>query len=227
MTVYLYSGCPGSGKSLHLADVLLRTLDAGRPVIANFGVNRDMLSSGSLFFQLDNCDMSPSKLEGFASWYWSQPGAPVFCEDWITLVIDEAQIILNCRGWDAANRSAWIRFFTLHRKLGYKILISSQFLEMIDKQIRDSCIEFEVKHFKMNNYGFAGAFLDRLVFHGRPWIRYGVYWYKKDKHAIETANLFGCQRLYDFYDTRKVFDSADAGSDLDTVWFLPQLPQAS
>lgn len=223
MTVYLYSGCPGSGKSLHLADVLLRTLESGRPVIANFDVNRDMLDSSALFLQLDNCDMSPDKLEGFAAWYWSRDDAPEFQEDWISLVIDEAQIILNCRGWDAANRAAWIRFFTLHRKLGYKILISSQFLEMIDKQIRDSCIEFEVKHFKMNNFGIAGALIDRFFLHGRPWVRYGIYWYKKDKRAIETSNLLGSQRLYDFYDTRKVFDSSDVDSSLDTSWFLPQL----
>ena len=37
--IYLYSGTPGSGKSLHTASVIYWTLKRGVPVIANFAIN--------------------------------------------------------------------------------------------------------------------------------------------------------------------------------------------
>lgn len=226
MTVYVMTGCPGSGKSLHLAQMLLHSLDSGHPVICNFEVNRDYLSDDALFLHLPNDELSPGKVEEFCAWYWSRSGAPEFREDYITLCIDEAQIILNSRSWDSKSRAAWIRFFTLHRKLGLRILISSQYVEMIDKQIRDSCIEYSIQHFKMNNFGFLGAFIDKLL-RGRPLIRWGMKWYKKDTVSIETGTILGSPRLYGFYDTRKVFDSADVATACDsTGWFYPQLPAA-
>ena len=37
--ILLYSGTPGSGKSLHVAERLYHLLRAGRPVICNFNIN--------------------------------------------------------------------------------------------------------------------------------------------------------------------------------------------
>ena len=37
--IYLYSGTPGSGKSLHTARVIKNTLMMGKPVIANIPIN--------------------------------------------------------------------------------------------------------------------------------------------------------------------------------------------
>lgn len=224
MTVYVMTGCPGSGKSLHLAKMLLNAAESCKPVICNFEVNRDYLPDDAIFLHLPNDELTPAKVEEFCAWYWSQDSSPAFAEDHITLCIDEAQIILNSRSWDSKSRAAWIRFFTLHRKLGLRILISSQYVEMIDKQIRDSCIEYSIQHFKMNNFGLIGGIVDKLL-RGRPLIRWGMKWYKKDALSIETGTILGNSRLYGFYDTRKVFDSADVASSCEvTDWFVPQLP---
>ena len=37
--IYLYTGTPGSGKSLHLAEAIYKSLRRGQPVIANFEIN--------------------------------------------------------------------------------------------------------------------------------------------------------------------------------------------
>lgn len=224
MTVYMYSGTPGAGKSLHLAKTVLHALDGYRPVIANFEINRTIVADDALFFYLGNDEMTPDKLEEFSEWYWGRPGAPEFKEDWITLVIDEAQLVLNCRAWNAETRKAYIRFFTLHRKLGYRVLLSSQFAEMIDKQIRDSCIEYDVRHRKMNNAGIFG-FLVHLVCGGRPCIKASTYWYKKDRLPLDNEFFCGNRRLYSFYDTRKVFDAEDVVRDAPSHWWVGQLPE--
>ena len=41
--IYLYSGTPGSGKSLHTARVIYYSLKRGFPVIANFPINLDKI----------------------------------------------------------------------------------------------------------------------------------------------------------------------------------------
>ena len=37
--IFLYSGTPGSGKSLHVAERLYHLLRAGRPTVCNFPIN--------------------------------------------------------------------------------------------------------------------------------------------------------------------------------------------
>lgn len=40
--IYLYSGTPGSGKSLHTARVIRNTLMFNKPVIANIPINTSL-----------------------------------------------------------------------------------------------------------------------------------------------------------------------------------------
>ena len=50
---------------------------------------------------------------------------------------------------------------------------------MLDRQIR-SLVEDEVKHRKLNNYGFGGMFLTLFSF-GRTWFIAIDYWYGGNK----------------------------------------------
>jgi len=45
--IYLYSGTPGSGKSLHLANIIWQKLRSGRPVIANFPIQLDIVAEST------------------------------------------------------------------------------------------------------------------------------------------------------------------------------------
>ena len=69
--ITLYSGTPGSGKSLYASYVIWRRLLAGAPVIANFAVNLDAFGrkagkASSSFLWLDNSELSPEVLIAYA-----------------------------------------------------------------------------------------------------------------------------------------------------------------
>ena len=66
------------------------------------------------------------------------------------VVIDECQIIFNCRDFGRKDRNAWVTFFAQHRKLGFNVILITQSDRMLDRQIR-SLVEEEVKHRKLNN----------------------------------------------------------------------------
>ena len=69
--IYLYSGTPGSGKSLHTARVIYYSLKRGCPVIANFSINLDKIKGKkSEFVEKDNSDLTPSFLIEYARNYF-------------------------------------------------------------------------------------------------------------------------------------------------------------
>ena len=201
MTVFLYSGTPGSGKSLHMAKSIYWGVRTGRSVIANFDINRDMFKSTSSFHMVENHDLTPSYLERFAVDYFK---TQKFKEGAISLYIDEAQVIFSNREWNAQGRKDWIRFFTQHRKLGYNVYIVAQNHEMIDKQIR-SLVEYEVMHRKLNNVGWVGN-LANVLFLGHPVVCGVTRWYGL-KMRLSSEWFIGTKKYYRLYDTLKVFDA--------------------
>ena len=65
--IHLYSGTPGSGKSLHTARDIRDALRIRKmPVIANFDVNHSLRNYDRLFTYLPNDRLDPSFLEDFA-----------------------------------------------------------------------------------------------------------------------------------------------------------------
>lgn len=161
--IYLYSGTPGSGKSLHTAQVVKTTLEfRKKPVICNFRINLDKIKEKSrdLFTYIPNWELSPDKLVSYSNDYF---GENRVVEGALTLVIDECQLIFNSRTWNAKGRDDWLAFFTQHRHYGYDIILICQFDLMIDKQIR-SLIEYERVHRKVGNFGLAGKIVSLFSF---------------------------------------------------------------
>lgn len=65
--IYLYSGTPGSGKSLHTARVIHQSLRVGIPVIANFEINTEKIKrKKSEFVFVDNTELTPEFLIDYA-----------------------------------------------------------------------------------------------------------------------------------------------------------------
>lgn len=202
--IYLYSGTPGSGKSLHQASKIWDDLTFGRHVIANYGVNLGMIRKvrGS-FLQVDNYDLSPDFLVQYSRDFFKDHR---FAEGKLRLYIDEAQILFNARSWDAKGRDAWIRFFTQHRKFGYDIILVAQFDRMLDRQLR-SLIEYEIIHRKLSNFGFKGWLLS-LALGGNTFVAVEVWYPMKEKVA---ASFFHYRKKYSkFFDTYEVFSSDSA-----------------
>ena len=158
--VDLYSGTPGSGKSLHVARTIYWHLKLGKPVVCNFDLARDRLPHPELFHCITNDTLTPAYLITFSQQYFSERGrdASVRDEERILLVIDEAQLLFNARAWQLTDAKGWLSLFTQHRKLCYHVILVAQFDRMLDRYIR-SIIENEYIHRKMSNFGLKGWLL--------------------------------------------------------------------
>ncbi len=178
--ITLYSGTPGSGKSLHVAkDIVFKLCTQKKPVICTFNINTDYLSRNGRkklgkFIYRDYSEMTVEYLLNYA-----RENHILGKESQTTVILDECQILFNPREFSRADRLKWITFFTQHRKLGFNFILITQFDRLLDRQIR-SLIEYEVKHRKTNNYGFMGMLIPFPLFAAV------TYWYGvKEKVDIE------------------------------------------
>lgn len=172
--IYLFSGTPGSGKSLDMARCILNDLKFNRPVICNFPISlpKRLKKKENLFQYWDNENLSPSALVRFSNEYFK---VHKFKEGQICLYIDECQLLFNARTWNVKGRSDWNAFFTNHRHFGFDIILVAQFDRMIDRQIR-SLIEEEVIHRKLNNMGWMGLFFRVLFLSPTLFIKISMYY---------------------------------------------------
>jgi len=187
--IKLYSGTPGSGKSLHTASIVWNRLRNGKTVIANFEIDTDAIAESfptylarklhikyqgkkkkiGKFIFLSDADMTPAVLNKFA--YENHKARK---ENQTLLIIDECGRKFNSRAWDSKDRMSWIEFFQTHRHIGYNVILVSQQDRMIDRQIR-GFIEYEIKHRLINNFKMFGKLLG--VFSGGKLFIAIEYWY--------------------------------------------------
>lgn len=199
--ISLYSGTPGSGKSLHVASRIYHGLRFGRKTICNFEINLKYVHKRKYnklpFLYVDNEDLKPDKLIKISQEHFKN--SKRIKEDDILLVIDECQLLFNSREWQKGNRKEWLSFFSQHRKYGYEIILVAQFDGMIDKQIR-SLIEYDYKHRKASNFGLVGrimsmATLGNLFCAVKMWYplneRIGSEFFKAHKKYYRIYNTFG------------------------------------
>lgn len=202
--IYLYSGTPGSGKSLHIAERLYHWKRQGRGIVVNFDFDFDSCGGHrvSHTLVLDNMEMSPSLLKRFSMEYFARYP---FREGQLKLVIDECQLLFNAREWNKKGRSEWLSFFTQHRKFGYDIYLIAQFDLMIDKQIR-ALIEYEVIHRKVANFGKWGMFFN-ILGGGRLFLAV-TRWYPLRERT--DREFFRAKKKYFLlYNTLKTFEESE------------------
>lgn len=197
--IYLYSGTPGSGKSLHQAKDIYDYIRWGYPIIANFDIDvKKIPKAKGEFIYLDNEYLTPETLMKFSRVWFS---THKFHEGAIRLYIDECQLLFNARDWAQQGRKEWLKFFTQHRKYGYDVILVAQFDRMIDRQVR-SLIEYEVIHRKATNSGATGAWL-KLLF-GELFVAVEV-WYPM-KERLSATWYKANKKYYSLYDTLNTFE---------------------
>lgn len=111
--INLYTGTPGSGKSLHLARDMKNWMHLYKsPVIANFDFNAYLARPRGYggFLYIDNNDLTPEFLIWFSENYKKVRKWERVPEEHILLVIDECQLIFNAREWNNKYRKSWISF---------------------------------------------------------------------------------------------------------------------
>lgn len=204
--IELYSGTPGSGKSLHVANKIYQWLHRWKaPVIGNFSFNAYACNPkgwGS-YLEVNNSQLTPDFLIYFSEKYKELRGWQTVPEEHILVVIDEAQILYNAREWSKGDRAPWISFFTQHRKLGYRVILIAQFDRMLDRQIR-SVIEYEYIHRKVKNIGFGGTLFNIASGGG---LHIAVKIYKPLNEKVESEWFKGNKFLYGLYDSYTRFDA--------------------
>lgn len=197
--IYLYSGTPGSGKSLHQARDIYHWLRAGKVVIANFDIDINKIPKcKGQFIYLDNQFLTPQTLIKYSVVYFHSHR---FKEGAIRLYIDECQLLFNAREWQQYGRAEWLSFFTQHRKYGYDIFLIAQFDRMVDRQIR-SLIEYEVIHRKASNFGTAGVIFS--IFSGGKLFVAVTRWYPLHE-KVDSYFFTAKKKYYQLYDTYNTF----------------------
>ena len=205
--IYLYSGTPGSGKSLHVARVIYYSLMRNMPVICNFPINQSFVRHPDMFRFIDNTDLRPDELMQISRDYF---GREKVKEGSLLLVIDECQMMFNARSWDKKDREGWNKFFQIHRHFGFDVILVAQFDRMIDRQIR-SLIEYEQIHRKVSNFGVKGKFLCALLLSPHLFVAVKVWYPMKEKVGSEFFKA--TKRYYRLYDTYMLFDDETQKAD--------------
>lgn len=200
--ICLYSGTPGSGKSLHTAKLIIDRARFGHPVIGNFEVDLSKYKKADYTY-CDNFNLTPEYLITYSRNYFK---GKRIREDAIVLIIDECQLLFNAREWQKSGRSEWLSFFTQHRKYGYKIILVAQFDRMIDRQIR-SLIEYEFIHRKVSNFGIQG-FLLSLFMGGNTFCAVKMWYPLKEKVGNEFFHAR--KKFYSIYDSYGLFSGDEA-----------------
>ena len=122
MSIQLYTGTPGSGKSFHAAKDIVRWMKRDRGLICNFPVNEGFVGKKlkAHVEYWDNSELTAARLVAYAL-----DNHKIGKEGQTLVVIDECQIIFNCRDFGRKDRNAWVTFFAQHRKLGFGGIILS------------------------------------------------------------------------------------------------------
>ena len=204
--IWLYTGTPGSGKSLHVAKDVYYKLLKKDWVFANFEINVDYFlhkrkkEMPGTFILRPNWKLSAMWFMNFAQEFFSRDAKGRIKEGQALIVIDECQLMFNSRDWQAADRGEWTSFFTQHRKYGYNIILITQFDRLIDRQMR-SLVEYEVKHRKLNNFKIIGKIVG-LLMGGNAFMAIS-YWYGAKERI--SSEMFAGKKYYEFYDSYKIF----------------------
>lgn len=197
--IRLYSGTPGSGKSLHNARDVINRSRMGKPVIGNFPADLDRFKKANYTY-VPNYELNPDFLINYSRKFFQ---GKKIKEGAILLVIDECQLLFNSRDWQQKGRNEWLSFFSQHRKYGYDVTLIAQFDRMIDRQIR-GLIEYEFIHRKLSNYGFGGKIMS-LLFGGNTFVSVEM-WYPL-KLKISSDFIHARKYYYSIYDTFGTFQT--------------------
>lgn len=182
--IQLYTGTPGSGKSLHAVHEIRSDLFFGKYVISTMFVDVDMVFYTRFqrflfkhfgfrpkqknlkndprkqnFRYIDILKITPDYLYNFAAKY-HEAGK----EHQTTVYLDECVAIFsptvigdNVKAWND-----WDKFFRVHRHLGFDVVLIPQSQRLISRKVIEYC-EYEVRHYNRKYHGSFGMFLSLFV----------------------------------------------------------------
>lgn len=212
MTDYAYTGKKGTGKSKNAVRVARDVyLSAGRSVASNLDIYLEPMfgkQSKKTYIRI------PDKPTAFDLHAAGHGNADSYDEDKNgALILDELGTWLNTRSFSEKDRSATLDYFAHARKLGWDCIYIMQNVVQVDKQLRESFIEFVVRHTRFDKVKipFVGGLLCLLFgkkagyfprFHTAA-TRLGC-----NPQDLKTDSaIFTGKDIEKCYDTRQVFDA--------------------
>lgn len=225
--IQLWSGTPGSGKSLHVAHEIREDLrlpfGKGKYVISTCEIDTTycfmnflqelvfIITRGKIHLYDDDPraerfhyvpieEITPKYLYEFAAKYHVYGK-----EHQTTLVLDECVAIFsptvlseNIKRWNE-----WDEFFRKHRHLGYNVIIIPQSKRLISRKVIEYC-EFEVKHYNRKHQGIFGWLLSLVC--GGSLFSYSTCWRGTKDKPLE-QKFFTYRRLFgEMYNSYSMFD---------------------
>lgn len=204
--IELYSGTPGSGKSVHLAkEIRNRLRNSKCVIIGNFYINTAAIpKKKGYYLMVENYKLTPERLLLFARSYAKHKKRRLH-EGEILLIIDEAQLLFNAREWQSLGRKGWLSFFTQHRHYGYDVILAAQFDRMLDRNVR-CLLENEYIHRKVSRAGNIGVVIG-FLFGGNLFICIKKWYPLHEK--IDSHFFLGSKTIYNLYDSYNHFDDIE------------------
>jgi hypothetical protein len=225
--IYAVTGTPGAGKSWYAVKRVLDAIQRGQPVATNVTLVEgwaELLARRSLRLRLSRRNMRRT-IERYESLLHQLP--PEDPAELLRIrlggrgegrgiaVLDEAHEWLNARFWAEADRKDLVRWFSTHRHYGWDVYLLTQYLDSIDKQVRDR-VEWHVVCRNLRNHKALGIrwvpfnlFLAIHVWSGGP----------------TTLRHIGKRELYLLDKRRALYDTHglafDPDGDKDAIW-LPR-----
>lgn len=211
--IEVYTGTPGSGKSYHVACLMYSQIGR-KNIISNFPMNDEIVKkliaskkNHAEVIYKDNSELTVPYLIQYAREHHR-----IGIEKQTYLIIDEAQVIFNCRDFGNNDRQMWCNFFAQHRKLGYEVILITQFLRLLDRQIR-SLVEVETGHRKLNNYGIGGILIGLVTM--SSWFVSVSFWTGGNKLIIGKDFFRFSKNKAKIYDSFRIFE----GNGFDEITF--------
>ncbi|MCR5786961.1 MAG: zonular occludens toxin domain-containing protein [Acholeplasmatales bacterium] len=215
--VEFFCGNPGSGKSLHSAQVIREALERGDLVISNFEINVDIIKKckNKDCFKYFNNDMlfAPDIIIYTIIEFFKDKNNK---NKKVYVLLDECQTMFDSRSWSVRGRKEWLNFFAQHRKYNtikkfdnIHIILITQNIDTIDKRIR-GLVEYRVEHTCITNIGNIGFLLK--LFLRKNIFRANTYWNSQNsKNKIDGYFFTPKKKYFEIYNTLNTFNIVDKG----------------
>lgn len=235
--ISFYTGTPGSGKSYHMTQRIYNALRNHEiNIICNYPINLENCALTWLgwikrkitdkydfefktynqrplkghFYYWDNSQVTVKNLLLFDQQNHRRMKGRDVDKPQTIVMLDEAGIVFNCRGYMDSSRNDWTTFFAKHRHYHYEFVLACQFDRQVDRQIR-YCVEYEWKHRKLSNFKLFGQLL-KFLFRGELFLTFQSWYATKDNAGLGRDLIRFSSRVASVYDTMGEF-SASLGSD--------------
>lgn len=212
MTDYAVTGKKRSGKGLFCAGLIRDALRDGKRVATNMDIFPEYLlppSNRGILIRLPDCP-NAEDMEALGRGY---DGDEISDDGNGIIVLDESSKFFNARSWGDKGRQPLLDWLIHSGKLRWDVYYQMQGLEQVDKQLRNTQIEYHVAVKRTDRWPIPGVTpLAKLV--GLdirfPKMHLGIF-----KHGVERESMvvdrkwYKAADIYKGYDTEQVFLDRD------------------